>query len=155
VTDKLRVKSVSYQVSQLKKFPVDFSSTVLFPDKISSISAATNDHYIHIQVSASFVKSSVKPAQVFFTVRKNEKGHRNLGVNTYGKLNTETGFYEITLDVTKDMDHINGDYDMEVHVGDPRAEQRLVWQLGSIRIWFKEGSDEATNEGVKEEYKPG
>lgn len=70
-------------------------------------------------------------------------------------MNSQTGFYEITLDVTKGMDHINGDYDMEIHAADFRADQRQVWQLGSIRIWFREGSDEATNEGIREEYKSG
>jgi hypothetical protein len=53
------------------------------------------------------------------------------------------------------MDHINGDYDMEIHAADYRAESNQVWRLGSIRIWFKEGLDDATNEGIREEYKPG
>jgi hypothetical protein len=52
------------------------------------------------------------------------------------------------------MDHINGDYDMEIHAADFRAEQKQIWALGSIKIWFREGLDEASNEGIKEEYKP-
>jgi hypothetical protein len=58
------------------------------------------------------------------TIRKNEKGQNNLGINSYGKLNSQTGFYEITLDVTKGMDHINGDYDIEVHAADFRADSK-------------------------------
>ena len=50
------------------------------------------------------------------------------------------------------MEHINGDYDMEIHVADHRAEKSAVWSLGTIKIWFREGLDDATNEGIKEEY---
>ena len=54
VTDRLRVQSVSYLVSQVKKFPAEFTTSVLHPNKIDSIGSATNDNYIHMQVSASF-----------------------------------------------------------------------------------------------------
>jgi hypothetical protein len=61
---------------------------------------------------------------VYLTIKKNQKGKRNLATNSYGKLNTQTGLYEITLDVGKGMDHINGDYDMEIHSADFRADQK-------------------------------
>jgi hypothetical protein len=60
--------------------------------------------------------------------------------------------YELTFDVSKGMDHINGDYDMEIHTADYRAAKNLVYPLGSIRIWFKEGQDDATNEGIWEDF---
>ena len=44
---------------------------------------------------------------------------------------------------------------MEIHAADYRADQKQVWSLGSIRIWFKEGQDDVSNEGIDEEYKPG
>jgi hypothetical protein len=50
------------------------------------------------------------------------------------------------------MDHINGEYDMEIHVADYRADKNEVWYLGTIKIWFKEGLEDATNEGLREEY---
>lgn len=62
VTDKLKIKSVAYSVSPNKKFPTDFTSSVSHPEKISKISSATNDLYLHMGVSASFVKSAAKPA---------------------------------------------------------------------------------------------
>lgn len=43
------------------------------------------------------------------------------------------------------MEHLNGEYDIQIHVGDYRATSNLVWDLGAINIWFKEGSDEGTN----------
>lgn len=52
------------------------------------------------------------------------------------------------------MEHLNGDYEMALHVADYRADKKQVWQLGNIRIWFKEGQDEGTNNGVKEEFRP-
>ena len=48
VTDKLRVQSVSYLVSQVKKFPSEFSTSVLHPNKIDNIGSATNENYIHM-----------------------------------------------------------------------------------------------------------
>ena len=37
------------------------------------------------------------------------------------------------------MEHLNGDYEMTVHVADYRADKKVVWELGTVRIWFKEG----------------
>lgn len=41
---------------------------------------------------------------------------------------------------------------MEIHVADHRAEKSAVWSLGTIKIWFREGLEDATNEGIREEY---
>lgn len=43
------------------------------------------------------------------------------------------------------MEHFNGEYEMQLHAADVRAEGNIVWDLGSIPIWFKQGSDEGTN----------
>jgi hypothetical protein len=50
--------------------------------------------------------------------------------------------------------HLNGDYELIVHVTDSRAEAPLAYNLGLIKIWYKEGLDEGSNNGVREEYKP-
>jgi hypothetical protein len=50
------------------------------------------------------------------------------------------------------MEHLNGEYELTVHVGDYRADKNLVWNLGNINIWFKEGLDDVTNAGIKTEY---
>jgi hypothetical protein len=78
----------------------------------------------------------------------------DLRITTYGKLNAITGLYQITIDFSKAMEHINGDYSMEIHAADYRADRPEVWDLGTIRIWFKEGADEGNNQGVKDEYRP-
>lgn len=152
VTDKLKVKSVAYTVSTSRKFPTDLERTVVHPNKIDNMKTATDDHYIHMAVSAGFIKSSHKPQQVYFSLKQNSPGKNNIAINTYGKLSSSTGLYQLTFDVSHNMEHINGEYNMEIHVADYRAEKSAVWQLGSIHIWLKEGIDEATNEGIREEY---
>lgn len=53
------------------------------------------------------------------------------------------------------MEHLNGEYEMEVHVADYRADGgNMVWNLGTISIWYKEGQDEGNNSGIKAEYEP-
>jgi hypothetical protein len=52
------------------------------------------------------------------------------------------------------MEHINGDYNLELHASDYRADKSQVWDLGKISVWFKQGQDEGNNQGIKEEYKP-
>jgi hypothetical protein len=52
------------------------------------------------------------------------------------------------------MEHINGEYNLELHASDYRAEKSQVWDLGKITIWFKQGLDEGNNQGIKDVYKP-
>ncbi len=48
------------------------------------------------------------------------------------------------------MDHINGEYDMQIHVSDYRADKTIVWDLGEISVYFKQGVDDGNNQGIKE-----
>jgi hypothetical protein len=50
------------------------------------------------------------------------------------------------------MEHLNGDYELQVHVSDYRAIKQELWSLGIINVWFKEGLDEGDNQGIKEDY---
>jgi hypothetical protein len=52
------------------------------------------------------------------------------------------------------MEHLNGDYEMSIHVADYRADKKEVWNLGTITIWFKEGIEDGSNNGIKAEYRP-
>lgn len=126
-----------------------------FPSKISNIRQAQDDFFIHISVEASFSQSTDDiPSQVFFSVKKRSTLGA-LPINAYGKYNKETGRFEATLDVSKDLEaHLNGEYDMFVTAADYRADAAAKWDLGHIKIWFKEGLDEGSNNGVRAEYRP-
>ena len=50
--------------------------------------------------------------------------------------------------------HLNGDYDITVHAADYRGEGAIVCQLGSIKIWYKQGLDEGSNNGIRDDHKP-
>lgn len=89
-------------------------------------------------MSADFVhsKDTANPAQVYLVIRKaGAKDH--LSYTRYGKFNPSTGLYQITLDFSRDMEHLNGDYSLELHASDYRAEKSIGWDLGKISVWFK------------------
>ena len=84
-------------------------------------------------MSASFLRStSERPSQVYVSIKKRAHSlkdpERNLGINSYGKYNKDTGLYEVTFDVSKDMEmHLNGEYEIAVHAADYRGDASLGW----------------------------
>lgn len=84
-----------------------------------------------------------------------KKGDSNsLRYQAYGKYSQKTKAYHATFDFSRAMEHLNGDYEIKLHVSDYRAIRSEVWDLGTIKVWFKEGLDDGDNLGVKSEYKP-
>lgn len=65
-------------------------------------------------------------------------------------MNSKSGLYEITFDFSIDMQHFNGQYNVEIHVADINAISRVKWEIGTIACWFKEGQDEGNNLGVSD-----
>jgi hypothetical protein len=103
-------------------------------------------------VHASFSHSSEKPAQVYLTLQR-KKG--DITVSIQARLNKDSGVYEATVDVNKDFEmKINGEYNVVVHAADYRAETSAEWKLGSVKIWYKEGLEDAVNNGIKADYMP-
>lgn len=78
-------------------------------------------------MSAGFVKSNQeRPAQVYLTLTRKNEQQNGVAITSQGKLNKDTGLYEITLDVNKDIQmHFNGEYEAVVSVADHRAEKPL------------------------------
>lgn len=111
---------------------------------------ASDDHYLHVAVEAKFVRSnSEKPSQVYLTLRR----ANSLALSTNAKLNKESGLYEATIDFSRDITvHLNGEYQLTVHTADYRAEP-ASWNLGNLKVWFKEGREDEINNGIKAEYK--
>ena len=76
-------------------------------------------------------------------------------VSSFGKYNKDSGVYEVTVDVSKDVElHLNGDYVVAVHAADYRAEKAVQWSLGKVKLWYKEGHEEGVNNGIKADYQP-
>jgi len=156
VVESLKIRSASYQVTQSLKFPTSLDQTITPNEQVKEIKKAQDDYFLHFAVAADFTKSqdTVKPSQVYLTVRKSGEKDQ-LSYTRYGKLNPSTGLYQITLDFSRDMEHLNGDYDLSLHASDYRAEKSISWSLGKVSIWFKQGLDQGSNQGVKEEYRAG
>ena len=58
------------------------------------------------------------------------------------------------MDVSHDFEHLNGDYAVEVLAADINALKPDSWSLGKLSLWFKNGLDEGSNNGVRAEYQP-
>lgn len=44
---------------------------------------------------------------------------------------------------------------MHLHVADYRADgASLTWNLGTIKIYYKEGQDEGSTGGIKSDFQP-
>ena len=48
---------------------------------------------------------------MYLSLRK-KPTDENLFINSYGRFDEKSGLYEITLDFAKDMEHLNGEYEM-------------------------------------------
>ena len=73
-------------------------------------------------------------------------------MNAYGEL--KGGVYQITFDISQMMEAINGVYNMKLMLSDSRASNSIEWDIGLINIWFKEGVQEGSNNGVLETRTP-
>lgn len=154
ISDKIKFSAVQYSVVQRSAFPSKFDGKVQYPRTIENVRQGQDDYFIHLAVDASFTKSNEKPSQVFFSLRR-KSTEKSLAVNSYGKLNKESGLYEVSVDVSKDFDqHFNGDYEISVHAADYRADGPATWNLGNIKIWYKEGLEQGSNNGVQSTYRP-
>ena len=47
------------------------------------------------------------------------------------------------------MEHVNGEYDLSVFAADSSAFGAARWELGQVKLWFKEGSNGGSNLGLK------
>lgn len=154
LTDKLTIQQVQYSVSKTSAFPSSFEGKVENQGKITQIKQASDDHYIHFAVKAGFVRAtSERPSQVYVSLKR-RGGEGSLAINGYGSLNRDSGLYEVTFNVNKDLGevHLNGEYDITVYASDYRASATQEWILGSIRVWYKEGHEEGSNSGIRSEY---
>jgi len=92
--------------------------------------AKINSVYL-LQLMLSLLNLLKKPKQVYLSLKK-QSDSKNLAVNSYGELNSKTGLYEITFNYENQLvEHINGVYQIEIHVADIRAEKSETWKLGS------------------------
>ncbi len=114
---------------------------------------ATDGSFLHLGVRVSFLTFEEEmPGQVYLLIKKQTK-ERNLAFTKYATKHSGD-LMSIIFDFSKDMEHMNGLHDMELHVSDNSAENTIIWQLGTINVWFKEGLDSGDNLGIKAEFKP-
>ena len=84
---------------------------------MEGIKEAHDDLYLHFAVKASFLKSKEKPSQVYVNILKKDSV-KNIPVSKHSVYNEKKDQYEITLDIKKDFEHLNGNYLIEIIVAD-------------------------------------
>lgn len=50
------------------------------------------------------------------------------------------------------QDKINGDYSLKIVIEDQRATNSFTKELGTLQINFNEGSNDANNSGLRDDY---
>ena len=94
----------------------------------------TNDNpYLHMEVTAGFAKvdeSKARPASVYITLLRDED---MIAYTRHARYNSTTKKYIVQSDLRMQMkEQINGDYNLVLHIDDPRAMNAVVKNLGSF-----------------------
>mmetsp|Transcript_17492 Transcript_17492/g.29448 ORF Transcript_17492/g.29448 Transcript_17492/m.29448 type:complete len:173 (+) Transcript_17492:1693-2211(+) len=50
-------------------------------------------------------------------------------------------------------ERINGEYEVTLHIEDPRVESPMVVKLGQLTVSFDEGTTEGSNLGIREDFR--
>jgi hypothetical protein len=71
VTDSLKFRTASYQVTQSLKFPTTLDSSIAHPDKVKEVKNAQDDYFLHLAVAADFIASqdTARSSQVYLKIR--------------------------------------------------------------------------------------
>ena len=59
------------------------------------------------------------------------------------------------MDFTEKMDLVNGIYRVTLVSLDNRTLEKVEWELGEVKVWFKDGMRYANNQGMSQDYFPG
>lgn len=62
------------------------------------------------------------------------------------------GWFSASIDLTKVLDQMNGDYQVTIVAADSRAQNSARWALGSVKALFQNGVDDASNLGIHDRY---
>lgn len=114
----------------------------------------TNDQPIlHMQIDAQLVGDSEKvdrPQSVYVTLQKDDQMPYSVHADYLENIKR----YQIAVHLGQLIpQQINGDYKVFAHAEDPRAAKTFSKDLGTLQINFNEGTTEATNDGVRDDYK--
>lgn len=153
VRDKIKIRSVHYQINEKQEIPMKFEATVNFPNLINKVLEVHEGKNLHFVIEAGFEKSKKKPQQVYVSLVKKSDNH--LSQSALALYDSANDMYYSFFDVKNQIDHFNGEYDIEIHVADINAEVKEKWVVGTASLWFISGLDEGNNTGIKSEYLPG
>lgn len=114
---------------------------VQYPNQLPHINVDTSKQFMEVQFVLSIKGSSasIAPQQVFIHLHPKSNAQFAKG-KTYKLKQKEKGFFSLKMDLSRqDMDFvpIDGDYTIEVMVGDSFIPQPIYWNVGQVRLSFE------------------
>jgi hypothetical protein len=110
-------------------------SDIEFGDKFK-LPSATDNSRLHLTLAPNDF------SYVYLSLRKTDyMPGSQVPITAYADIQNQ-----ITFDF-KRMDLINGSFEIKL-VGVSAGQEPVVWDLGSVNVWFKEGNSKATNDGA-------
>lgn len=150
--DQIVFKDLEYQVDTAKSLKKDrLKNDLHFSSKLQSKLEFDDLHHLHLRVRAEFVQQKDKfPSQLYAKVTLKQKPD-NLPV-TAQAVHKGEGVYELVFTFSEVMEHVIGEYDLSLVAADSFAAGAAKWELGSVKIWFKEGTEGGSNLGFKPKF---
>lgn len=133
VTEKdYKFKRLHYQLTETFTRETEKDTSTSYPNQLK-LQTASDGHYLHIEVEKegieqmylTFIKTDYLPSQqVSVTIPLDSEDHVAFA---FDSLNLVNGEYKVTL------------------IGHSGSGQTKTWSLGTVKVWFKEGQTDVTN----------
>jgi hypothetical protein len=108
--------------------------------------------YLHAQVMTQFdgdKDMQDHPQAVYLTLKKEGQ----IAYSLHADYIPQIKCYQVYANFNTLMpQRINGEYDLTLHVEDPRADEPLTRDLGKLSIDFNEGSMDRVYDNIREDY---
>ena len=143
---------IRFSQTQSWSVPEKFQYEGPFPAQLRPVNSDAFN-IIHFAVDTAFHGDSEKhdlPKSVYATLQKDDQVPFNVHLDFIedGKLYYVASNLKFLI-----PNKINGDYKLQVHCEDPRSINKVVVDLGTLQINFNEGTNEALNDGMREDFK--
>ena len=158
VQTNIVMKDVSYSIGESSdEAKAENKGRWRYPNKAAFEDQATDDTFLHFKatVSLSDSKSALVgyPGQVHLSFKKiDTRASEQLQINALGSFDGFT--FNGSVDFSNQFDLVNGEYRVQLVALDSTAQGASTWDLGTIKVWFKEGQNDANNQRMQSNYFP-
>lgn len=134
---------VRYEISGEVFHEGDFKGVASYPEPLNIKEDATDKTFLHMKVKLSQDVNSL-----YLVLKKvGSEQQPQLAVNAIADADNKIAF------AFDSLDQVAGDYEMTL-VAHAAGSEKVTWPLGSVSVWFKEGSATATNNHTPATFLP-